>query len=185
MQAPAPGQFWKTPFVWEPGDRLPSPSPALRFETAPDDWLTEALASVMADSLDESDRHAVAQCGAGQAVRELMAPLPTYFDRPDGAWKMAIDVQGRRVGFVLPVLFKAPARFKEGRPQGTIFYMGVLPAHRGQGHALQLLHEATRSFIAARCWRIFCDASSANEPMLRAFRQAGYNERTHWQRPLA
>jgi hypothetical protein len=47
-----------------------------------------------------------------------------------------------------------------------------------------LLDEATRVFIGADCWRVFCDTGSRNEPMLRTFRTAGYEERTPWQRPL-
>jgi len=62
--------------------------------------------------------------------------------------------------------------------------MGVLPASRGKGYAAELLAQATRLLIAADCWRIFCDTSSHNEPMLKAFRRAGYEERTPWQRPL-
>ena len=61
--------------------------------------------------------------------------------------------------------------------------MGVLPAFRG--HALCLLTQATRVFIAARCWRIFCDTCTTNAPMVQAFRTAGYREGQPWQRPLA
>ena len=92
---------------------------------------------------------------------------------------------GDRVGFVLPVTFKDSAKSKDGQPQGTIFYIGVLPSFRGQGYASNLVAEATQIFIEARCWRVFCDASSRNEPMLLAFRNAGYKEGESWQRPVA
>jgi ribosomal protein S18 acetylase RimI-like enzyme len=140
---------------------------------------------VMSSSLDESDRYAIAHAGPEGAVLELLQWLPEYFVRPPGWWLAGIDAQGRAVGFVLPVLFKAESDCKGGRPQGTIFYMGVLPGFRGRGYARELLDQATRIFIQAACWRIFCDTSSANAPMLDAFRAAGYMERARWQRPLA
>jgi ribosomal protein S18 acetylase RimI-like enzyme len=86
---------------------------------------------------------------------------------------------------VLPVLFQSEARCKDGHPQGTIFYIGVLPQFRGHGYALELLAEATQLFIEAKCWRIFCDTGSDNLPMVNAFRNAGYKERARWQRPVA
>jgi ribosomal protein S18 acetylase RimI-like enzyme len=181
-----PGHYWKTPFIWEPGCPEPTPAPpALRFEPLADDWLHGAAAAVMADSLDASDRYACDHGGAGKAVDELMAILPEYFVRPDGWWRAAVDALGQRVGFVLPVVFKDRARWREERPQGTIFYMGVLPAFRGRGFGLELVHEATRVFVQAGCWRIFCDTGSDNRPMVEAFRRAGYRERAPWQRPLA
>lgn len=187
MQAlaePAPGQYWKTPFIWEPGCPVPAATPSLRFEPAGDEWLQRALAEVLSDSLDEGARHSVAQLGAAQAVAELLGFAPPYFEWPAGWWRVAISEQGQRVGFVLPVCFKDRSRWRDGRPQGTILYMGVLPAHRGRGHARALLDEATRLFVAADCWRIFCDTGTSNLPMVKTFRQAGYQERAPWQRPL-
>jgi ribosomal protein S18 acetylase RimI-like enzyme len=143
------------------------------------------MAAVMADSLDESDRYAVAHGGAARAARELLAVDTDYFETRDGWWRVARDADGQMVGFVLPVLFRQAARWQGERPEGTIYYMGVLPACRGRGHGLRLLAEATRVFIAARCWRIFCDTGTANTPMVQAFRSAGYREGPPWQRPLA
>lgn len=182
--APA-GQFWKTPFVWESGGPAPPPARTLRYEPAPAPWLHAAVAETMADSLDESDRHAVATDGAAGAARALLALDADHFVQPDGWWRAAIDARGTPVGFVLPVLFADPARGRDGRPQATIYYMGVLPAHRGRGHALELLHETLRLAAQAGCWRVFCDASSANAPMLQAFRRAGFVERAPWLRPVA
>jgi ribosomal protein S18 acetylase RimI-like enzyme len=180
-----PGHFWKTPFVWEPGCPEPAAADGLVYEPASTEWLHEAMAAVMADSLDESDRHAVAYGGAARAARELLSVDTDCFEQRDGWWRAARDTHGDAVGFVLPVLFKQAARWRDDRPEGTIYYMGVLPAFRGRGHGLRLLAEATRVFIAARCWRIFCDTGTANAPMVSAFRSAGYRERQPWQRPLA
>jgi len=184
MTAPDTGNYWKTPFIWEPGCPTPVTQEALRFEEPTDTWLFDAIAQVMSDSLDESDSFTVVRVGAAQAVAELMGMLPQYFERPAGWWRACIDAQDRKVGFVLPVLFKDPTRWKDGKPQGTIFYMGVLPEFRGRGYSLALVNEATRLFNQASCWRIFCDTGTSNVPMVNAFRMAGYTERSPWQRPI-
>ena len=184
MDAPQDGHFWKVPFIWEPGCRQPEESRSLSFEPIEQNWLGQALSEVMSHSVDESDAYAVAKYGADRAARDLLAMCPQYFDRPPGWWQCAVSLAGDRVGLVLPVLFKDPTRSRDGRPQGTIFYVGVLPEYRGRGFGYALLEYATRVFIEANCWRIFCDTSSKNEPMIRAFRRAGYLERKPWQRPL-
>jgi ribosomal protein S18 acetylase RimI-like enzyme len=180
-----PGHYWKTPFVWEPGCPEPTADSPLRFEVADSEWLKDAVAQTMACSMDESDTFAVSQAGSSKAAEQLLAIAPEYFDTPPGWWRLARDAQGNRVGFVLPVLFKAEKRWKDGRPEATIFYMGVLPAHRGQGHGGELLHEAVRICKLADCWRLFCDTGTDNHPMVNAFRAAGFKERKPWRRPVA
>ena len=184
MDTLQPGHYWKTPFYWEPGCPEPPAEPSLCFEAAPDEWLRTAIGRVIETGTDESDKYNVPRIGVAAAVQELYDLLPLYFDRPLNWWRLARSHVNEAVGFVLPVLFKEARFWKEGKPQGTIFYMGVLPEFRGQGHALELVHEATRLFVAAGCWRIFCDTGTDNTPMVRAFRQAGYVERNPWQRPL-
>jgi ribosomal protein S18 acetylase RimI-like enzyme len=138
----------------------------------------------MADSLDESDRLAVGRLGPARAAVELLALASREFEAPHGWWRLARDDKGHAVGFVLPVLFADESTRRQGHPEGTIFYMGVLPEFRGRGHCLELLAEATRVFIDARCWRIFCDTATTNHPMVNAFRRAGYSERAPWQRSV-
>jgi ribosomal protein S18 acetylase RimI-like enzyme len=184
MEVLQPGHYWKTPFVWEPGCPQPHPEAALVFEPTPEHWLLDAVASVMADSLDESDRLAVGRLGPARAAVELLALASREFEAPHGWWRLARDDKGHAVGFVLPVLFADESTRRQGHPEGTIFYMGVLPEFRGRGHCLELLAEATRVFIDARCWRIFCDTATTNHPMVNAFRRAGYSERAPWQRSV-
>lgn len=183
LPPPEPGHFWKTPFVQEP-PQAPADDGVLRFAPAPPGWLAEALAQVMASGPDESDRAAVQALGAAGAAAELLQVDPEWFRVPEGGWRQACDAEGRAVGFVLPVTMVPAHTWRDGRPQGTVYYMGVLPALRGRGHGGRLLAEAGRAFAAAGCWRGFCDASSANAPMLAAFRRAGWQERPPWQRPL-
>jgi ribosomal protein S18 acetylase RimI-like enzyme len=184
MEALKPGHFWKTPFLWTPGCKAPGPASKLRFDAAEPGWLEQAVASVMATSADESDQAAVAELGGLAAARELLSFDAEYFEVRPGWWAHAVNALGERVGFVLLARLKPDRYWKEGKAQGTIYYMGILPGHRGKGYAADLLDEATRVFIGADCWRVFCDTGSRNEPMLRTFRTAGYEERTPWQRPL-
>lgn len=184
MDALAPGHYWKTPFIWEPGCPLRAAEGVLRFESAVEPWLRQSLAAVMANSLDESDRYTAPKIGIDRAVDEVYAVSRQYLEERAGWWRTAIDSQGQRVGFVLTTVFADPSRWKEQRPQGTILYMGVLPEHRGHRYALELILEAMRICISADCWRVFCDTGSNNHPIVNAFRKAGYQERKPWQRPL-
>jgi ribosomal protein S18 acetylase RimI-like enzyme len=184
MEAPQPGHFWKTPFFWSPGATLPSPSASLQFRAAETGWLAEAVSEVMASSIDESDQAAVAELGAAGAASELLDVPIDYFEIRRDWWVQASANDGEPVGFVLLALLKPEKYWKEGKTQGTIYYMGVLPSQRGRGLALGLLRQAMRLFNEAACWRVFCDASSRNAPMIRAFRTAGFKEHQPWQRPV-
>ena len=184
MEALQPGHYWKTPFYWESNCAAPPLSGSLEFEAPSDQWLRDAIGDVMRNATDDSDKYTVSKVGVAAAVQELFDLQPRYFSRPSTWWRLARDKTNRPVAFVLPVLFKEDRFWKDGRPQGTIFYMGVLPEFRGLGYALELVHEATRLFIEANCWRVFCDTGTDNAPMIATFRRAGYMERTPWQRPL-
>src|SRR3954469_13765013 len=105
MEKPLPGQYWKTPFVWEPGCPAPQPAKHLRFEIAPADWLSGAVARALSSSIDESVAHAVAKLGAAEAATQLLASAPAHFEYRPQWWQLALDGAGNRVGFVLPVLF--------------------------------------------------------------------------------
>lgn len=183
LPPPDPGHFWKLPFFRQAGDP-PPPAPKLRFEMADEAWLLGAVAAVMADSPDASDRHAVAELGAERAAAELLAIAPQWVEWPPGWWQAALDGEGQRIGFVLPVLFKDRAKWRENRPQGTIWYLGVLPPFRGRGHTHELLAQATGRFTEADCWRAFSDCARDNAGMVRAFRAAAWREGQAWQRPL-
>jgi ribosomal protein S18 acetylase RimI-like enzyme len=184
MDTLAPGHYWKTPFIWEPGCPQPPNVSVLRYEPASEPWLRESIAAVMTHSLDESDQYTVGKNGIDEAVEEVYEVSAKYFEPQAGWWRAAIDRNGNRVGFVLTSVFAERSRWKEDRPQGTIVYMGVLPGFLGHGYALELVLEATRTCMDANCWRVFCDTGSDNHPMVGAFRKAGYQERKPWQRPL-
>jgi len=180
MTVPA-GHYLKIPFVWEPGcPVLPQASP-LRFRPTPKDWLTKALSEVLATSLDPADQLAVAENGAHRAATMLLALSNTGFQQQPEWWQLAETQASEPVGFVLCSIF---ARSQDRPVEGTIFYMGVLPVHRGNGYGRQLLDQATRTLEHIGVCRILCDTAACNAPMIAAFRGAGYIEKEGWARPL-
>lgn len=185
MEALKPGHYWKTPFLWEPGCPPPGPPPAgIRFGPVAPETVAALVGRALAHSQDLGNQHAVATRGEHAAAAELLALGPAHFRWEPDWWRCALTAQGEVAGFVLPVVFKDDSAWRDGHPQGTIFYMGVMPERRGEGLGKALVDEATRVFLAAGCWRIFCDTGTTNAPMVRAFRSCGYRERTPWQRPL-
>ncbi len=164
---------------------MPPAEQRLRYEPVSDETLRPLAREVMTTSMDGSDRFNVPRIGPDAAIQELYDVLPRHFERQAEWWRVGKNAQAQAVAFVLPVIFKEARFWKDGRPQGTIFYMGVLPQFRGCGYGLELIHEATRVFLAAGCWRIFCDTGTDNTPMINAFRKAGYIEREQRQRSLA
>jgi len=176
-----PGYYLKIPFVWELGCPVPNQASRLRFRPAPTEWLVEALSEVLATSLDPADQLAVADNGAHRAATVLLALSSPHFEQEPDWWQLAQTQEGEPVGFVLCSVF---AR-NEGQPiEGTIFYMGVLPLHRGDGYGRQLLDQATRTLVRIGVRRMLCDTAACNAPMIAAFRYAGYIEREPWERSL-
>jgi ribosomal protein S18 acetylase RimI-like enzyme len=176
-----PGYYLKIPFVWEPGCPVPNQASRLSFRPAPTDWLAEALSEVLATSLDPADQLAVAENGAHTAATVLLALSSPHFEQEPDWWQLAQTQGGEPVGFVLCSVFAQNA----GQPlEGTIFYMGVLPGHRGEGYGRQLLDQATRTLARIGVRRIVCDTAACNAPMIAAFRHAGYIEREPWERPV-
>ena len=168
-----PGHYWKTPFYWERGCPEPPADSQLNFEVATDEWLRSAIGRVMEAGTDTSDQYNVPRIGVTAAVQEVFDLLPEFLNRPPNWWLLARNHMNEAVGFVLPVLFKEARFWRDSSPQGTVLYMGVLPEFRGKDYAIELVHKATRLFVGAGCWRIFCDTGTDNTPMIRTFRQAG------------
>jgi ribosomal protein S18 acetylase RimI-like enzyme len=176
------GSYLKIPFVWESGCPLPPQVAHLRFRTADPDWLVGALSRVLATSPDPSVQLAVSEYGPHQAAAILLASSSPHFEYLPELWQLAETAAVQPVGFVLPSMFT-------GQPgnalrRGTIFYLGVLPEHRGKGYGHELLAQATRVLCQVGVGRILCDTAACNRPMIAAFRAAGYIEKEPWERPL-
>jgi ribosomal protein S18 acetylase RimI-like enzyme len=60
-----------------------------------------------------------------------------------------------------------------------IAYLGLLPAHRGRGHAEELLAEGTRVLAATGVETIRASTDVGNTPMAAAFARAGYTAFEH------
>ncbi len=173
--------YLKIPFVWEPECGMPAEVSCLAFRPVQTGWLEQALAGVLATSLDPADQLAVHENGALGAAKLLLSLASIHFEQEPQWWQRAATEQGEAVGFVLSSSF--PKQEGEAR-LGTIFYLGVLPAHRGNGYGRQLVDQATRVLAGAGVARILCDTAACNTPMISAFRAAGYGERAPWERPL-
>lgn len=175
------GYYLKIPFVWQAGCPMPIRASLLNFRPAPNDWLAKALEEVLATSLDPEDQLAVAENGARNAASILLGLSNKGFEQEPDWWQLGETQTGEPVGFVLCSILP---RKEEGPVEGTIFYMGVLPGHRGKRYGGQLLDQATRTLARIGAVRILCDTAACNAPMVAAFRNAGYIERGPWERPL-
>ena len=176
-----PDYYLKFPFVWQAGCPVPAAVSGLSFRPASTAWLEEALAEVLATSLDPADLLAVADYGAHGAATLMIDQAEAYSVRQPDLWQLAETPAGEPVGFVLCSVFAQ----KPGQTRGgSIYYMGILPAHRGHRYGRQLLDQATRALLGIGVQRILCDTAACNAPMIAAFRQAGYIESPPWERPL-
>lgn len=131
----------------------------------------DAVAGSLAGSLDRADQRAVAALGAEAVARRYLEPDGTFaFERR--WWHVALAGDGAPVGFTQPVVFRGCAR--DGLEEGTLHFIGVVPAHRGKGYVDDLLRHATATLQAVGVWRICCDTDARNAPMIAAFERAGY-----------
>jgi ribosomal protein S18 acetylase RimI-like enzyme len=185
MEELKPGFYWKTPFLWDDECKVLQTTAPVVYEAAEPNWLSKAVAQTLSTSLDASDQYAVAQLGARKAAEEFLSMAPKHFDMQADWWRMAKDEEGNRVGYVLPVLYKGKKSKREGRPESTIFYMGVLPEYRGKGYGKCLLEESIRVCKQANVWRLFCDTATDNQPMIKAFREVGFKEEKPWQQSIS
>jgi ribosomal protein S18 acetylase RimI-like enzyme len=174
--------YWKLPFIWHRGLALPDASARLRLRAADAAWLCAAVAQVRASSFDRADGTAVRALGADGAARRLLAGAADGFRHHAHWWQRAETADGTAVGFVLPSLFERAAG--QESDEGTVYYVGVLPPHRGHGYIRDLLDQATRTLASAGAHLILCDTDVQNQPMIQAFRATGYLEQPAWQRPL-
>ena len=134
----------------------------LRFRPVGDD--AEVLAVVrgtLEGTLDAHARRDVARDGVDAAARAIVAELPG----PGSLVRLAYDPAGRCVGMTVPGL----------RPWGAdISYVGVLPEHRGNGYADELLVEASHLLVEGGAPEIVAATDVGNTPMAAAFARCGY-----------
>ncbi len=166
----------KVEFIWDEPKPLVVPSGALTFRAVDtpqaSGLFAHAVRQCLAGSLDESDQQGLATKGIDAVVRRYVWPNPVFsFDRM--WWALAYNAADELVGFTQPVIFRDGER-DDGLQEGSIHYIGVLPAHRGKGYITPLLQHTTATLQGVGVWRIYCDTDEHNAPMIAGFERAGY-----------
>jgi RimJ/RimL family protein N-acetyltransferase len=153
-------------FEWRPGTPVPEPTGRLRFRPVRDSGeLLELMTQVLDGTLDAHSRDDLTRMPPGEAAAEHYQGELANYRSPRDWWRIATLPDGEPVGFV------TPAR-NDYNP--IIGYVGVLPAHRGNGYIDDVLAEGTRILAAQGVPRIRAATDVGNTPMARAFERAGY-----------
>ena len=146
----------------EPGAALLPRPGRLTFRPVGDD--AEVLAVVrgtLEGTLDAHARRDVDRDGVDAAARAIVEELPG----PGSLVRLAHDPATSCVGITVPGL----------RPLGPdISYVGVLPEHRGNGYADELLVEASHLLVEGGATEIVAATDVGNAPMAAAFARCGY-----------
>ncbi|MCX5529322.1 GNAT family N-acetyltransferase [Streptomyces sp. NBC_00006] len=153
---------------WTPTSPLPESKGRLVFRPVADrEDLLALMTPVMEGTLDT---HGQADLASGLSRRE--AAERHYdeefagFKSPHEWWRIAeLPDGGGPVGFVVPA---------RNSYHPIIAYLGVLPAHRGNGHIDEILAEGTRVLAAEGVDRIRASTDLDNVPMAKSFARAGY-----------
>jgi RimJ/RimL family protein N-acetyltransferase len=153
-------------FEWRPGMPIAAPTGRVAFRRVGDDGeLLDLMTLAMDGTLDAHSRQDLARMSAREgAVRHLREELACY-SSPRQWWQIATLPGGEPAGFVIP------ARNDYG---AIIAYLGVVPAHRGNGYINEILAEGTRILAAHDVPRIRASTDLGNVPMARAFARAGW-----------
>jgi ribosomal protein S18 acetylase RimI-like enzyme len=146
----------------EPGAALPPRPGRLAFRPVGDDAeLLAVVRGTLQGTLDVHARRDMARDGVDAAARAIVEELPG----PRSLVRLADDPAGSCVGITVPGL----------RPWGAdISYVGVLPEHRGNGYADELLLEASHLLVEGGATEIVAATDVGNTPMAAAFARCGY-----------
>lgn len=146
----------------KPGAALPPRPGRLTFRPVGDDAAVLAVVRGTLDgTLDAHARRDVARDGVDAAARGIVEELPG----PRSLMRLAYDPAGSCAGITVPGL----------RPWGPdISYVGVLPEHRGNGYADDLLLEASHLLVEGGAAEIVAATDVGNTPMVAAFARCGY-----------
>jgi ribosomal protein S18 acetylase RimI-like enzyme len=155
---------------WRPDAPLP-PAGALDFRApAGREELLDLMTGVLEGTLDAHSRDDLTRMGPREAAVLHYEQELALYSSPRQWWRVGLLPGGEPVGFVLPA---------RNPYNAVIAYLGVLPAHRGRGHAAALLAEGTRVLAAEGVPRIRASTDLTNVPMAETFRRAGYRAFQH------
>jgi hypothetical protein len=159
-------------FEWR-GKKSPVVPGRLVFRTLDevgDEAFMDAMARVSEGTLDRRIQDERERLGSGKAARAFFEDARRVKHEPSW-WRLAYTPDGELVGLVMPV--EPPASL-------TIYYVGVVPAMRGQGYIDDLLAAGAATLLAAGSGAggksLRADTDIANVPMAAAFRRAGWDE---------
>ncbi|GII51903.1 N-acetyltransferase [Planotetraspora thailandica] len=151
---------------WRAGTPIPPASRRLEFRPVHDDEEILALmTSAMDGTLDAHSRDDMTRMPAREAAELHFHDELAGYSSPREWWRIATLPGGEPVGFVFP------AR-NDYNP--IIAYIGVVPAHRGNGYIHDILAEGTRILAEQDVPRIRAATDLGNQPMANAFARAGY-----------
>jgi RimJ/RimL family protein N-acetyltransferase len=151
---------------WRPGTPVPEPDGRLDFRAVRDtEEILDLMTLTLDGTLDAHSRDDLTRFPAREAaVRHHDDELARYTS-PRDWWRIATLPGGEPVGFVI-------AARNDYNP--IIAYIGVLPAHRGNGYIDDILAEGTRVLARQDVPRIRAATDVGNVPMANAFQRAGY-----------
>jgi RimJ/RimL family protein N-acetyltransferase len=155
---------------WRPGTPVPTPSGRLAFRPVRDaDELLGMMTEVLDGTLDAHGVEDLTTMSAREAATRHFEDELARYASPRDWWQVA-TLGEQPVGFVVPA---------RNDYNAIIAYLGVLPAHRGNGYIDDILAEGTRILAAEDVPRIGASTDLGNTPMAAAFQRAGYVDYGH------
>jgi RimJ/RimL family protein N-acetyltransferase len=151
---------------WRPGTPIREATGRLAFRPVEEHTqLVTLMAAILGGTLDAHGRADLATMSPEEAaVRQYEDELMSY-ESPRDWWRIAERPGGVPVGFVIPA---------HNGYNPIIAYIGVVPAHRGNGYVHEILAEGTRILAGQDVPRIRASTDLGNAPMAEAFRRAGW-----------
>jgi GNAT superfamily N-acetyltransferase len=152
-------------YRWTPENGVPARPDRLVYRPEPDDdVIFDVLRRVAEGSLDAHDRRSIEKGGVDEAARDQLEFL-RWMPSPRDWWRLAFTRSGELVGLTVP-----------GRNYASpvIGLIGVVPEHRGNGYAYDLLVEATHMLTEEGVEEIVSETDTSNTPMAATFARAGH-----------
>jgi GNAT superfamily N-acetyltransferase len=152
-------------YRWTPECGLPQRPGRLVFRAEPDDAVFfDALRSIHSVTLDAHSLRAVQEGGLDQAAQEEL-DFFHWCPSPREWWQTAYTRAGDLAGIHIPA----------HNPSGPcVGFIGVLPEHRGQGYAYDLVAECTHHLAERGAEFVSAATDRGNFPMAANFTKAGY-----------
>jgi ribosomal protein S18 acetylase RimI-like enzyme len=151
---------------WTIGDGLPPRPTRLRFEPAADryDELVDVVMRVNENTLDAHARRDIERWGPRSTVERMIADADGLPHGNRDWWRLAYTPSGSVVGFTMPIKVPTP----------TLWYVGVVPEHRGHRYCDDLVAETLHIVTEAGEDRMQDATDVANAPMAATFARCGY-----------